>query len=74
MKNSKMKETLSSRKFWVTSLMAILALALFLAGHIDIDRMIEVIRWAGGIYVGSLSIEDGAKKLLPAIKQLTKAG
>lgn len=72
--NKKVKETLSSRKFWITTLTAILALGLFLAGHIDIDRMIEIIRWAGGIYVGSLSIEDAAKKLLPVAKILLEAG
>ena len=72
--SSKVKETLGSRKFWITVLVSILALALFLAGHIDIDRMMEVIRWAGGIYVGSLSVEDAAKKLLPVAKTLIEAG
>ena len=70
----KAKETLMSRKFWVTTLTGVLALGLFLAGHIDIDRMIEIVRWAGGIYVGSLSIEDAAKKLLPVAKILLEAG
>ena len=66
--NSKVKETLYSRKFWVTILISGLALGLFSSGHIDIDRMTEIVRWAFGIYVGSLSIEDAAKKLLPLIK------
>jgi amino acid permease len=66
--NSKVKETLGSRKFWLTILISGLALGLFLFGHIDIDRMTEIVRWAAGIYVGGLSIEDAAKKLLPLIK------
>ena len=72
--SSKVKETLGSRKFWITILTSVLGLALFLAGHIDIERMLEIIRWSAGIYVGSLSIEDAAKKLLPVAKQLIKAG
>lgn len=72
--DSKIRETLTSRKFWVTIIISALGLGMFGAGHIDIDRMLEIIRLAAGIYVGSLSIEDAAKKLLPVIKSLNTAG
>lgn len=63
--NNKVIETLKSRKFWITILVSLMAIGLFVAGQIDIDKMLEIIRWAAGIYVGGLSIEDGFKKLLP---------
>ena len=63
--DGKLIETLQSRKFWATILTSTLGVSLFLAGQIDTDRMLEIIRWAVGIWVGGLSIEDAAKKLLP---------
>jgi hypothetical protein len=72
MKNGKVKETLQSRKFWLTIGTMIMAVCLFLFGEIDIDKLVEIIRWAAGLYVGGLSIEDGFKKLGPAIKAILK--
>jgi hypothetical protein len=65
--NNKAIETLKSRKFWITILVSIMSIALFISGQIDIDKMLEIIRWAAGIYVGGLSVEDGFKKLLPIV-------
>jgi hypothetical protein len=65
---AKVNETLASRKFWVTIIISALAVSLFISGHIDIERMLEIIRWAAGFYVGSLGIEDAAKRLIPLIK------
>jgi hypothetical protein len=31
--------------------------------------MLEVIRWAAGIYVGALSVEDAAKRLLSYLEK-----
>lgn len=63
----KIKETLQSRKAWLTFGTITMGVILFLFGEIDIDRMIEIVRWAAGLYVGGLSIEDGFKRLVPAI-------
>ncbi len=65
----KVKETIGSRKFWFSMLVMTLAVALFVAGQIDIDRMLEVVRWAAGIYVGALSVEDAAKRMLIMAQQ-----
>lgn len=64
-----MIETLKSRKFWITIIISAMALGLFVSGQIDIDKMLEIIRWAAGIYVGGLSVEDGFKKLMPLLKK-----
>ncbi len=61
---SKIKETLQSRKFIITILVIATAITGFFTGHIDTEKMVEIIRWAAGIYVGSLSIEDAAKKVV----------
>lgn len=70
--NNKVTETLKSRKFWITILVSTMALGLFVAGQIDIDKMLEIIRWAAGIYVGGLSVEDGFKKLVPLVQLVLK--
>ena len=70
MKNSKIKETLQSRKFWLTIATMGMGLVLFLFGEIDIDKLTEIVRWAAGLYVGGLSVEDGFKKAGPIIASL----
>ncbi len=66
---SKIKETLQSRKFIITLLVIAAAITGFFTGHIDIEKMIEIIRWAAGIYVGSLTVEDSAKKIAGLLKK-----
>lgn len=73
MKNGKIKETLQSRKFWLTIGTMALGLALFLSGQIDIDKMTEIFRWAAGLYMGTLGFEDGLKKMVPIVMEVFKA-
>ena len=70
--DSKVLEILKSRKFWITIATMLMAISLFLFGQIDIDKTVEIIRWAAGLYVGGLSIEDGFKKLAPTVLELLK--
>ena len=70
---SKVFETIQSRKFWITALTIAGAISLFMSGHIDIEKMLDTIRIAAGLYVGGLSFEDAAKKMLPTLKTLLKA-
>jgi hypothetical protein len=66
----KLKSRLGSWKFWITILVSGLSAGLFATGHIDVDRMIDVIRVATGIYVGSLGFEDGFKKIAPVLSSI----
>ncbi len=68
--NNKVKETLQSRKFWLTIGTMVMGMSLFLTGYIDTDKMVEVVRWSAGLYVGGLSLEDGLKKLGPILADL----
>ena len=70
MNTSKIQETLQSRKFWTTMAMAIMAVTLFMFGQIDIDKMIDIIRWAAGLWVGSLGVIDAFEKLIPTIRSI----
>lgn len=60
----KLQETLQSRKFWMTIILIVAAVAMLLAGQIEADKAIEIIRWAASVYVGALSVEDAAKKVV----------
>jgi hypothetical protein len=71
--NSKIKETLQSRKFWLTVGTITMGVTLFLFGEIDIDKTIEIVRWAAGLYVGGLSVEDGFKRLAPTLLSLLQS-
>ncbi len=70
MNTSKIQETLKSRKFWTTMAVVIMAVTLFMFGQIDIDKMIDIIRWAAGLWVGSLGIIDAFKELIPTIRSI----
>ncbi len=70
MNTSKIQETLKSRKFWTTMAMVVMAVTLFMFGQIDIDKMIDIIRWAAGLWVGSLGIIDAFKELIPTIRSI----
>lgn len=69
---SKIIETIWSRRFWITVLTIAGAISLFMSGQIDVEKMLDTIRVALGLYVGGLSFEDGLKKLLPTLKTLLK--
>jgi len=69
---NKVLSTIQSRKFWATILVIATAVSLFMTGHIDIDKMLDTIRWIASFYISGLSFEDGLKKLLPALKALLK--
>lgn len=66
----KIKETIGSRKFWATVGTMAMAVALFLAGQIDVDKMIDIIRWAAGLWVGSLGLIDAFKQFLPTARSI----
>jgi hypothetical protein len=63
----KLKRRLQSWKFWITFLVSGLSVYLFMFGYIDVDRMLDIIRVAAGIYVGSLGFEDGFNNLAPIL-------
>jgi len=69
---SKLIETLQSRKFWLSILVMGLAVGLFMGDQIDVDRMVDIVRWAAGVYVGALSLEDAIKQLLPITAEFRK--
>lgn len=70
LKKNKVLRTVQSRKFWTTIIVSGMAVTLFLAGQIEIEKMVDIIKWTGGFYVGGLSIEDAAGQLLPIIKAM----
>lgn len=61
---NKLSETLQSRKFWLSTGMMVFSVIMFSMGQIDVERMMSIIQLAAGVYVGALSIEDAAKRLL----------
>lgn len=67
---NKAMETLQSRKFWVTVVVSVTSVGLFKLGYIDAEKMLAGLTIGLGVYVGSLGIEDAAKKLLPALLEL----
>lgn len=69
---SKIIETMWSRRFWITVLTIAGAISLFMSGQIDVEKMLDTIRIAAGLYVGGLSFEDAAKKIMPTLKTLLK--
>lgn len=60
----KLVSTFQSRKFWFSIVVIGLAIGLFMTGHIDIDKMLEVVKWSASVYVGALSFEDAFKQLV----------
>ena len=69
---TKAKETLQSRKFWTSAATALLGFGLFLSGHIDVDKMLDLVRVAAAVYVGGLSVEDGFKRLIPIAQTIAQ--
>lgn len=67
---NKAKETLQSRKFLVTMAVILLAAAGKATNQISDEDALNMIRWAAGVYVGALSIEDAAKALAPSLARL----
>ena len=57
-----LKALLQSRKFWLAFLGVISGAVMFAQGLITVDQLVELITTLVGVLIGSIALEDAAKK------------
>lgn len=60
---SKLEALVHSRKFWAATIAAMTSVALYALDELSADQFAVSLTWIAGIYIGSISVEDGLRHI-----------